>query len=271
MTADTGAQLRSLYEKEGGVTQIFSAKVTDYVASRPDYPAALFEALRVQCHLQPGATMVDVGAGTGLLTKGLLERGYEVWAIEPNVAMRSAADQDLACWPAYRSAAGSAESLPLADSAVDLITAAQAFHWFDVERARCEFLRVLRPQGQVALIWNDRLASDPLHLALGEILDQYGGSRRDALVKHEERGDLPRFFGDRLPAELSWPHEHWLNEEGLLSLAFSRSYMPGRDSAPGQQASQQLRQLFRRFASEGRVVVRYKTVATIGRPSSASE
>jgi len=136
MTADTGAQLRSLYEPEGGVTQIFSSKVTDYVASRPDYPAALFEALRVQCHLQPGATVVDVGAGTGLLTQGLLERGFQVWAIEPNAAMRAVADRSLARYSSYRSAAGSAESLPLADLAVDLITVAQAFHWFDVERAR---------------------------------------------------------------------------------------------------------------------------------------
>jgi SAM-dependent methyltransferase len=266
MTIDTGAQLRSLYQPEGGVTQIFSSKVTDYVASRPDYPAALFEALRVQCHLQPGATVVDVGAGTGLLTRGLLELGCQVWAIEPNAAMRRAADQDLASWPAYRSAPGTAESLPMADSSADLITAAQAFHWFDVDRARAEFLRVLRPQGQVALIWNDRVASDPLHLTLGEILDQHGGAKRGALVKHEERGDLPKFFGDHLTAELSWPHEHCLSEAGLLSLAFSRSYMPERDSATGRQACEQLRQLYRRFASDGKLIVRYNTVAIIGRP-----
>ncbi len=266
MTTDTGAQLRSLYQPEGGVTQIFSSKVADYVASRPDYPAALFEALRVQCNLQPGSAVVDVGAGTGLLTQGLLSRGYQVWAVEPNDAMRAVADHKLARYASYRSAAGSAESLPLADSSAHVITVAQAFHWFDVAQARTEFLRVLRPQGQVALIWNDRLARDPLHLALDEFLDHYGGAKRGALLRHEERGDLPRFFGALIPAELSWPHEHCLSEAGLLSLAFSRSYMPPRDSAPGQQACGQLRQLFGRFASQGRLVVRYNTVAIIGRP-----
>jgi len=265
MSIDSGAQLRSLYQGEGGVTQIFSSKVADYVASRPDYPAALFEALSQRCDLPPEATVVDVGAGTGLLTQGLLARGHRVWAVEPNAAMRAVADHALARWPRYESAAGSAESLPLAESSVDLITAAQAFHWFDVDRARYEFLRVLRPQGQVTLIWNDRVASDPLHLALDEILDHYGGAKRDALVKHEERGDLPKFFGTAVPAELKWPHEHCLNEQGLLSLAFSRSYMPERDSVPGRQACEQLRQLYRRFASDGKLVVRYSTVAIIGR------
>ncbi len=266
MSIDSGAQLRSLYQGEGGVTQIFSSKVTDYVASRPDYPAALFEALTVRCKLLPGATVVDVGAGTGLLTQGLLEHGYQVWAMEPNPAMRAVADRALARGSGYRSAEGTAESLPMADASADLITAAQAFHWFDVDRARLEFLRVLRPQGQVALIWNDRVASDPLHLALDEILDQHGGAKRNALVKHEERGDLPRFFGAGIPTELSWPHEHSLNETGLLSLAFSRSYMPQRDSVAGRQASEQLRRLYRRFASDGKLVVRYNTVAIIGRP-----
>ncbi len=266
MTTDSGAQLRSLYQGEGGVTQIFSSKVTDYVASRPDYPAALFEGLSLQCDLPPEATVVDVGAGTGLLTQGLLARGYRVWAMEPNAAMRAVADHALAHWPGYRSAAASAESLPLADSSVDLITAAQAFHWFDVDRARAEFMRVLRPQGQVALIWNDRVAIDPMQLALGEILDHVGGAKRNALVKHEERGDLTRFFGARVPSELNWPHEHSLDEQGLLSLAFSRSYMPERDSATGRQACEQLRQLYRRFASDGKLVVRYNTVAIIGRP-----
>ena len=68
---DTGAQLRALYQPEGGVGAIFSPKVADYVASRPDYPAALFDALREACSLHPGAVVADIGAGTGLLTQGL--------------------------------------------------------------------------------------------------------------------------------------------------------------------------------------------------------
>ena len=165
--ANTGAQLRSLYAPQGSTGHIFSSKVTGYVASRPDYPAALFDALRTTCDLQPGALVADVGAGTGLLTRGLLARGYTVTAIEPSDAVRSAADHALEHVPAYSSASGTAEQMPLPPQSVDLITAAQAFHWFDIKAARAECLRVLKPQGHVALIWNDRVTDLPLTYRTG--------------------------------------------------------------------------------------------------------
>lgn len=263
----TGIQLRSLYEPQGGTGQIFSSKVSDYVASRPDYPAALFAALRAECHLQAGSVVADIGAGTGLLTQGLLAQGYTVTAIEPSDSMRAAADHALAAqFPGYSSAAGSAEQLPLPPASVDLITAAQAFHWFDIAAARTAFLRVLKPHGRVALIWNDRVLSDPLHIALDGIFAEHGGAKRGAMLAHDERSEVPTFFGPTAPLELTWPHEHHLDEAALLSLVFSRSYMPARDSALGQQACQQVSALFQRLASDGQVAVRYTTVAIIGRP-----
>ena len=267
---DTGAHLRSLYAPDGGVRAIFSAKVADYVASRPGYPAALFDALREHAGLVPGALVADVGAGTGLLTRGLLERGAHVTAIEPNPAMRAAADHLLAehaADGAYRSAEGSAESMPLADLSVDLIAAAQAFHWFDVYAARAEIRRVLKPAGQVALIWNDRRRGDALHDALDAVFERYGGDRRAALLAHEDRADVPRFFGGTRTLELAWPHEHRLGAAGLASLVFSRSYMPARDSAAGSEAQTAVMALFERFADGGEVSVHYTTVAIIGRPA----
>ena len=264
--AETGAQLRSLYEPQGGVEQIFSNKVTDYAASRPDYPDALFTALRCACDLQQGSTVADIGAGTGLLTKGLLAQGYAVTAIEPSASMRAAADDALSSFAGYLSASGSAEQLPMPTSSVDLITAAQAFHWFDVKAARTEFLRVLKPQGKVALIWNDRVLSDPLHIALNGIFAQHGGEKRGAMLAHDERSEVPAFFGSSQPKELTWPHEHHLSEAALLSLVFSRSYMPAQESAAGLRACEQVREVFQRLATDGRIAVRYNTVAIIGRP-----
>lgn len=266
MTPDTGKQLRNLYQAQGGVGEIFGAKVIDYNASRPDYPAPLFEALRTHGRLAPSATVVDLGAGTGLLTRGLLQSGATVVAVEPNAPMRRACDHLLASQANYRSVDGSAESIPVATASADLITAAQAFHWFEIERARAECLRVLRPAGQVALIWNDRLLGDPLHVALDEVFAEYGGAKRSALLAHEDRSDVPKFFGAAVVREFAWPHAHNLSEAGLLSLVFSRSYMPERNTEAGQRAAARVCDIFRTAAVDNEVAVRYTTVAVIGRP-----
>lgn len=161
--------------------------------------------------------MADVGAGTGLLTLGLLLRGYSVVAVEPNHAMRAAADRLLGSFASYRSVDGSAERVPVQSSSVDLLTVAHAFHWFAVEAARAECLRVLRPSGQVALIWNDRLGSDPFHQSLDGVLADYGGAKRIAVSIQEERGNLPAFFGKTQPNEYAWPHSHTIDEDGTES------------------------------------------------------
>jgi len=264
---DTGTALRSLYEPEGGVRAVFSSKVADYMASRPDYPQALFDGLKVECALPDGATVADVGAGTGLLTHGLLTNGYRVIAVEPNPAMRAACDRHCGAFKHYRSVEGCAESIPLEAATADLITAAQAFHWFEVDRARAECLRVLRPHGSVALIWNDRVQSDPLHAALDQVFAEFGGAKWSALVAHEDRTDVPKFFGVARTRALSWPHEHSVGVEALVALAFSRSYMPDRNSTEGQAAVRKLELIFDRLRTGSTVTVRYRTLLIVGRPA----
>ena len=264
---DTGARLRALYAVDGGPQAAFSTKVADYDASRPDYPAALFATLAAEASLAAGATVADVGAGTGLLTHGLLQRGWQVIAVEPNREMRLAADRRLGPTAGYRSVDGSAEAMPLASSSADLITAAQAFHWFDIERARTEFLRVLKPAGPVALIWNDRVPEDPLNEALDAMSERFGGARRQALVAHAEGRNVARFFGMGTVRQFLWPHAHRLDEARFLALVFSRSYIPARDTPAGREVAGLVQEIFRRFASDDAVEVRYRTVAVLGRPA----
>jgi len=250
----------------GETHSVFKEKAADYTASRPDYPAAFFETLKTICPPQEDTTVADIGSGTGILTEALLRSGYRVTAIEPNTEMRQMSDLRLGQLPGYRSLAGSAENTSLPSASVHLITAAQAFHWFDIARARTEFLRVLTPNGQVALIWNDRLPDDPLHVALNEIFKECGGDKRNALLTREDNSDVPRFFGSTTPQQFTWPHAHHLEREGLLSLAFSRSYFPGRQTPAGLAATDRLSQIFDRLATNGTVTVPYRTTAFIGRP-----
>ncbi len=261
---DTEKALRAAYAADGGSRAVFSAKVADYVASRPDYPEALFDLLVQRCPPTAASQVVDLGAGTGLFTQGLLARGYNVLAVEPNAAMREAADARLGSRAGYRSAEGSAEAVPLPDRSVRLITAAHAFHWFEIDAARRECQRLLATGGLVALAWNDRVLEDPLHRALLEVNETFGGERRDALLAHEDRSRVPLFFGAGKSDTLSWPHEQMLGAEGFAALAFSRSYMPLRHTAAGQQLAAEMQRVFEAFAHDDRVIVRYRCVMTIG-------
>jgi len=290
--ADSWQRLSESFAKGGGITAAFSTKVVDYLAARPGYPRALLEHLAGLPGLDSscsggGAHIADLGSGTGLLSAGLLDldQGLRVSAVEPNAEMRAAAEQLLGGRAGFRSLAGQAEAIPLPDASVDLLTAAQAFHWFEIEAARREALRVLRPQGQVALIWNDRLADDPLQQELDLLFDEFGGASRQAQKLHlakagpvagsrppseeeEERAGLARFFGGARPQRLHWPHQQSLDLAGLLSLAFSRSYLPPRATAQGRALAQRLGELFQREAKDGLVQLHYRTLALIARPQA---
>ncbi len=139
------------------VTERFSDRVADYVKYRPGYPREIVQDLEKAGILFEGAVVADVGSGTGIFAKGFLERGYRVIGVEPNEAMRGAGVEYLKAFPKFESVKGTAEGTGLKDSSVDLVVAAQAFHWFDVPRAKEEFRRILRGEKWVGLVWNERL------------------------------------------------------------------------------------------------------------------
>lgn len=254
------ARLAALHAGNGGLLEIFGAKVADYVASRPDYPTALFDWLQAEGVLRVGSRVADVGAGTGLLTRDLLSRGAQVLAVEPNEAMRGACDRLLGHRAGYRSAPGRAEALPVADASLDLITAAQAFHWFEGPATRREFDRALVAGGAVALVWNDRLDDDPLTRATNQVFEHFGGERRAAMLGDADRSAVDAFFAPRVGRVWHGGHHHALDEAGLLALAFSRSYMPAPGSPEREPAAAAMREVFARHARDGTVEVRYRTV-----------
>src|SRR5690606_31073628 len=109
----------------------FTHRVDDYVRGRPDYPPELVDTLLAAGALGPGDRIADLGAGTGISSRLFLERGFAVVGVEPDAAMRAAADAGLAGFPGWRSVGGRAEATGLAPASVDLAVAFQAFHWFD--------------------------------------------------------------------------------------------------------------------------------------------
>jgi SAM-dependent methyltransferase len=203
-------------------TSGFDRAADVYDRARPDYPPAAVDRLLEALGAGPGATVVDVAAGTGKLTRALVARGLRVIAVEPVAGMR---DVLAATTPGAEVLDGVAEDLPVADASADAITVAQAFHWFANDAALGEFARVLRPGARLAIVWNTRDLTQPLHRALHDLILPY---RRDE-PRHDSGGWEAAFRADG-PFTLL---EHWehpnvqeLSRDGLVERALRRASSP---------------------------------------------
>jgi SAM-dependent methyltransferase len=155
----------------GARSRSFETVAQDYERYRPGYPPEAIDWAAAAFGLVAGARVVDVGAGTGKLTRRLVAAGFTVAAVEPGAAML---DELRIAVPEADAFEASAEQIPLSDESCDAVFAAQAFHWFDRERALAEFQRVLKPDGGLVLLWNWWDERDPLQKELGPLVGYSG-------------------------------------------------------------------------------------------------
>jgi len=258
----------------GDPTTRFSGRVDDYVKTRPSYPAAVLDVLRDECGLARTSVVCDLGSGTGIFTGLLLESGATVLAVEPNDEMRGAAEAMLGKMPGFRSVAGRAEATTLTDASVDLVTAAQAFHWFDVEPARLEMRRILRPlldapgaaRSNVALVWNDReLDATPFHREYEDLLVRRCPKYRELQGKADSVEKFDALLGAGRWTRHAVPNEQRLDREGLVGRLLSSSYAPRAGEPTHEETLAELRALWDRHAERGAIAMRYRTVIITGR------
>jgi SAM-dependent methyltransferase len=242
-----------------------------YAQCRPDYPAAAVDFIVSRCRLGPQSLLVDVGCGTGISARLFARRGVPVIGVDPNADMRAQAEAAALPpgVPVPRYCDGRGEATGLADGVADTVLSAQAFHWFDPEVALQEFHRILKPDGWVALMWNERDESDTFTAAYGAVVR----STPDAAAVEGPRGRAGAvllthpLFQDA--ERVVFGHEQVVDEDGLLGRSFSASYAP-REPAQIEAFAAGLREVFARFQRDGKVAIRYETAVHLARRRSIS-
>jgi SAM-dependent methyltransferase len=247
--------------------QRFSSRVEQYVRYRPGYPQSVIETLHTVCGLKPESLVADIGSGTGILSRPLLEFGCSVYAIEPNLEMRTAAERLLASFPRFFSCDGSAEKTGLDDHSIDFVTAGQAFHWFDPLLARREFERILVPLGWVALVWNERrLDSTPFLRDYEALLQRFATDYNQVNHRNVEADPsvIPAFFGG--PFQVTrFDNQQVFDYQSLEGRLLSSSYTPEPEMPSYQPMLDELHRIFDRHQQNGVVIFEIDTRMFYGR------
>ena len=235
------------------------------MSARPGYPRGLIPLLQERTGLEPDWVVADIGSGTGLSAEPFLAFGNVVFGVEPNDDMRAAGEQVLRNYARFHSVAGSAEQTTLEARSIDLISAGQAFHWFDRARARAEFTRILRPDGWIVLFWNRRdTAGSAFARDYEALLERFGTDYQQ--VRHDNLGDseIGGFLGTSYE-RAALPNEQVLDYDGLQGRLLSSSFTPPAGDERRGAMLEKLRELFDRHQQNGCVTIDYATEIFLAR------
>ena len=240
----------------------FTGKAELYEKYRPSYPDALvdflYENARCGC-------VADIGAGTGKFTRCLMKKPWRVIAVEPNANMR----EKLADIDHIKIVAASAEDTGLADYSVGLVTVAQAFHWFDETRFRAECKRILAHDGQLAIIFNNRITEDcEISKVRDDICMRYCGAFHSGHIGKRtiEEGDA--FLRNEYFSKTRYfatEHNMEMDEQSFIGDTLSRSYALNKDHPEYDRFVEELREAFSKYNDFGSVSIRIKTVCYLGK------
>ena len=246
------------------VRKNFDGYADDYTIGRPQYSEGLVDQLLADFDPASNVKIADIGSGTGKFSSQLLARGFEVYSVEPNDDMRRVAEEELSGFNRFHSVNGGAEDTSLDSASVDLVTTAQAFHWFDVDKFRAECKRILRSNAKVALVWNVRDMKAPVNQELYDIYKRYcprfvgfsGG-----IVKNDPR---IQFFFESGYKYISYPNPLTLDKEKFIARSLSGSYSIKEDDSSYEEYMDSITDIFSKYSVSGSVIIPNDSVAYIG-------
>lgn len=243
----------------------FSTRVANYVKYRPDYPNQLIDTLVEQLGLTPASSIADIGAGTGIFSQLLLNTGLSVTAVEPNQKMLAAAKVQLNNHPDFSFRNNSAEQTGLTSHSLDLITVAQAFHWFNNDASIQEFKRILKPKGQLALLWNQRDLDCEFQQQYHQLLLKYCESYDSVNHMNLSSEKIKQYYSPNDVQVFEFRHVQYLDHQSLLGRLLSTSYCPASHAAQFSGLSADLKALFEKYENKGNIEFNYICKLYLGR------
>jgi SAM-dependent methyltransferase len=255
----------NLRKMERDATERFGGRVEYYIKYRPGYPEEVLQFLQQELKLEPGAVIADIGSGTGISSELFLKTRHKVFGVEPNAEMRKAAETHLSRYPNFISIDGKAEVTGLPECSIDLIIAGQAFHWFDRELSKKEFIRILKPSGWVVLLWNDRRQDTSFENSYENVLKTYAIDYH--VIDHRliTPETLARFFNSNQCGFKMFDNVQIFDFESLQGRVMSCSYMPMPHQPGFAEMIRALAELFDRFQENGAVTMGYNTLVYYGK------
>ena len=241
------------------VTERFSDRVENYVKYRPHYPNEIIPFLENEIGLSPSSIIADIGSGTGISSELFLKNGNTVYGIEPNKEMREAGERLLSEYPNFHSINSTAEATTLPDHSIDCITSLQAFHWFNVESSGKEFSRILKRDGWVVLIWNDReLDTSAFLIAYEKLLNTFG-TDYPVVPDNDIADNVTQLFIKRGHRIAEFRNTQSFDYEGLKGRLLSSSYTPTPADPKYQPMLTELQKNFDEYQQDNSVIFEYKT------------
>ncbi len=244
-------------------TERFTNRVNNYTKYRPSYPIEVINLLTNKLALNEGAVIADLGSGTGIFSALLLSEGYKVFGVEPNAAMRLEAERRLDAYGNFTSVTGTGEHTNLPNNFVDLITVAQAFHWFEPEESKKEFERILKANGAIALLWNVRVNTNQQMFEYEKLKVDFGTDY--LLTKRADENAVKAFFTDGEYKTYTFPNNQLIDFPTLKGQLLSSSYIPTENHPRFDDMITALEDIFARYSQNGFIEIEQETKLYLGR------
>lgn len=237
-----------------------------YSKYRSSYPFNFIDYLFTDVGISQNSIIADIGSGTGILTKQLLERGSKVYGIEPNSDMRIVAETNLKDFSKFTSVNGSAENTTIDDNRIDYIIVAQAFHWFDRERFKKECQRILKPEGKVILVWNSRDNKSELVIENYEVNRKYCPNFKgfsDGMYGKTNKDDFSDFFNGKYETKV-FINNLIFDMDGFIGRNLSSSYALKSNDVQYDNYINELKRIYKKHSKNGQLIMPNLTCSYVG-------